>query len=133
MYHVHSEMVHRVQMHRAEVSTFYTQLKPAELKLASQLIMTLLKDVMVHCIAYKRDVKAEYYHTPPTKGEVKMASQVLCRLANTSPEKCITISTGGTVNHNNTKHTGAGLGLLGEQGAESIHARFKTLQRTYIP
>ena len=62
----------------------------AELKSASQLITTLLKDVMVHCIACKRDVKAEDYHThecstSPTKGEVKMASQVLCRLADTSP------------------------------------------------
>ena len=55
---------------------------------ASQLITTLLKDVvMVHC---KQDVKTEDYHThaystSPTKGEVKMA-------ADTSPEKCITIS-----------------------------------------
>ena len=70
-------------------------------KPASQLITTLLKDLMVHCIAFKRDVKAEDYHThdcstSPTKGEVKMASQVLCRLADTSPEKYITISTGGT-------------------------------------
>eukprot|EP00731_Ephydatia_muelleri_P017855 Em0010g953a len=29
------------------------------------------------------------------------------------------------------KRTGTGFGLLGEQGAESIHARFNTLQRTY--
>ena len=27
--------------------------------------------------------------------------------------------------------TGAGFGLLGEQGSESIHARFNSLQRTY--
>ena len=69
----------------------YTQLKPAELKPASQLITTLLKDVMVHCTACKQDAKAEDYHThecstSPTKGEMKMASRVL---ADTSPEKCI--------------------------------------------
>ncbi|KAL5468892.1 hypothetical protein EMCRGX_G030038 [Ephydatia muelleri] len=29
------------------------------------------------------------------------------------------------------RRTGTGFGLLGEQGAESIHARFNTLQRTY--
>ena len=29
------------------------------------------------------------------------------------------------------RRTGTGIGLLGEQGAESIHARFNTLQRTY--
>jgi hypothetical protein len=29
------------------------------------------------------------------------------------------------------RRMGAGFGLLGEQGAESIHARFNTLQRTY--
>ena len=28
------------------------------------------------------------------------------------------------------RRTGTGFGLLGEQGAESIHARFNTLQRT---
>ena len=64
---------------------------------------------MVHCIACKRDVKAEDYHihecsTSPTKGEVKMASQVLCRLADTSPEICITISIGGTDKHNTHLH-----------------------------
>ena len=29
------------------------------------------------------------------------------------------------------ERTGTGFGLLGEQGAESIHARFNSLQRTY--
>ena len=29
------------------------------------------------------------------------------------------------------RRTGTGFGLLGEQGAESIHARFNTLRRTY--
>ena len=29
------------------------------------------------------------------------------------------------------RRTGTGFGLLGKQGAESIHARFNTLQRTY--
>ena len=45
----------------------YTQLKLAELKPASQLITTRLKDAMVHCIACKWDLKAEeeksvHYH-----------------------------------------------------------------------
>ena len=29
------------------------------------------------------------------------------------------------------RHWRVGLGMMGEQGAESIHARFNTLQRTY--
>jgi len=83
----------------------YAQLEP---KPAPQLITTLLKDIMVHCIACKRDIniKSENYHThecctSPTKGEMKMASQVLCQLADTSPGKCI-IFTDGTVKYKST-------------------------------
>ena len=52
-------------------------------KPAPQLITTLLKDITVHCVAWKQDGKAVDYYThecstSPTKGpEVKMVSQVL--------------------------------------------------------
>ena len=70
-------------------------LHTVEGKSAPQLITTLIKDVKVYCMEGKNGLKKLQMHecsTSPIKGEVKVASQLLCRFADTSPEKCITVS-----------------------------------------
>lgn len=62
MYHLHSKMVHGVQVYKGDVSMLLHTVEASRINLsrhASQLITTLLKDVMVHCIACKLDLKAE--------------------------------------------------------------------------
>ena len=76
-------------------------IQPQQLKPAPPLVQTLLKDIMVKCKRYKRDVKAGDFDTHecstlPTKVEVKMASRVLKRLVSTSPEQTL-LCTGGKV------------------------------------
>ena len=52
----------------------------------------MLEDVKVHYVACMRDVRAGDYHThecsaAPTMDEMKMVSQVLTKMADTSPDK----------------------------------------------
>ena len=65
---------------------------PSLLKPAPPIVFTLLEDVKVHCVACMRDVRAGDYHThecsaAPTMDEVKVVSQVLTKMADTSPDK----------------------------------------------
>ena len=75
---------------------------PSHLKPAPPIIFTLLEDIKVHCTACMRDVRAGDYHThecsaAPSMDEVKMVSQIITEMADTSPEKIFSIPTGGTV------------------------------------
>ena len=77
-------------------------LVPSLLKPAPPIVFTLLEDIKVHCVACMRDVRAGDYYThecsaAPTTDEVKVVSQVLTKLADTSPDKTFSIPTGGTV------------------------------------
>ena len=79
-----------------------TPVIPSELKPAPPLVQALLSNVMVHCITCTRDMRACEYNThecsvSPTRTEVQMASQVLTRLADTSPDKIFSMPTKGTV------------------------------------
>ena len=74
-------------------------LLPSALKPAPPIIMVLLQDIHVEC---KKNIRIGDYNihdcdAKPTKDEVKMASQVLSKLAATSPDKTISIPTDGLV------------------------------------
>ena len=87
-----------------------TPVIPSELKPAPPLVQALLSNVMVHCITCTRDMRACEYNThecsvSPTRTEVQMASQVLTRLADTSPDKIFSMPTKGTVSSCSTTYT----------------------------
>ena len=75
----------------------------AAIKPGSPLVLTLLKEIMVHCANCKRDVKAHAYCShqcvpSPTKDELQTAATVLKRIMSTSPEQSVvTLPTGGIV------------------------------------
>ena len=67
-------------------------LAPSHFKAASNLVLDLLGDVVVHCVLCSRDMKASSYqgHTcelPPTQEEMRSAAQILRRAASLSPEQ----------------------------------------------
>ena len=77
-------------------------LLPSALKPAPPIIMVLLQDIHVECSSCKKNIRIGDYNihdcdAKPTKDEVKMASQVLSKLAATSPDKTISIPTDGLV------------------------------------
>ena len=77
-------------------------LLPSALKPAPPIIMVLLQDIHVECSSCKKNIRIGDYNihdcdVKPTKDEVKMASQVLSKLAATSPDKTISIPTDGLV------------------------------------
>ena len=77
-------------------------LLPSALKPAPPIIMALLQDIHVECSSCKKNIRIGDYNihdcdVKPTKDEVKMASQVLSKLAATSPDKTISIPTDGLV------------------------------------
>jgi len=66
--------------------------------------MALLNTLIIQCASCKRDMQRDDYNTHncsvmPTKNEVKIASQVINHLADTSPDKTISITTDGTVKY----------------------------------
>ncbi|KAL5515464.1 hypothetical protein EMCRGX_G000634 [Ephydatia muelleri] len=77
-------------------------LLPSALKPAPPIIMVLLQDIHVECSSCKKNIRIGDYNihdcdAKPTKDEVKMASQVLSKLAATSPDKTISIPTDGLI------------------------------------
>ena len=76
-------------------------LLPSALKPAPPIIMVLLQDIHVECSSCKNirigDYNIHDCDVKHTKDEVKMASQVLSKLAATSPDKTISIPTDGLV------------------------------------
>ena len=78
-------------------------LLPSVLKPAPPIIMVLLQDIHVECSSCKKNIRIGDYNNhdcdaiTPTMDEMKMASQVLSKLAATSPDKTISIPTDGLV------------------------------------
>ncbi|KAL5494103.1 hypothetical protein EMCRGX_G015376 [Ephydatia muelleri] len=77
-------------------------LLPSALKPAPPIIMVLLQDIHVECSSCKKNIRIGDYNihdcdAKPTKDKVKMASQVLSKLAATSPDKTISIPTDGLI------------------------------------
>ena len=79
-------------------------LLPSGLRPAPSIFMALLNTLIIQCASCKRDMQRDDYNTHncsvmPTKNEVKIASQVINHLADTSPDKTISITTDGTVKY----------------------------------
>ena len=94
-------------------------IQPQQLKPAPPLIQTLLKDIMVKCVRCKRDIRAGDYDTHEYSTYQSGGEDVI-----KGPEK-----TGFHESRINIVMYWR-KGKLIRQVAESIHARFNTLQRT---
>ncbi|KAL5473937.1 hypothetical protein EMCRGX_G028506 [Ephydatia muelleri] len=75
---------------------------PASLRPASDLIISLLHDILVHCTSCGRDMRAGAYvghqcTRSPTRSEVNMAADVLRHvISNSPPDECVVkVPTGG--------------------------------------
>ena len=77
---------------------------PASLRPASDLIISLLHDILVHCTSCGRDMRAGAYvghqcTRSPTRSEVNMAADILRHvISNSPPDECVVkVPTGGRV------------------------------------
>ena len=91
---------------------------PASLRPASDIIISLLHDILVHCTSCGRDMRAGAY-----------VGHQCTRSSKCTSWKTMHLLEDHALQWANRMHVG--FGLLGEQGAESIHAKFNTLLSQY--